>query len=250
MKMIVIGISVLLLAAGLPAQEIVTVFAAGSTTSAMDEILTLYQRQGRGPVRASYASSGALARQLESGAPAGIYISANPAWMDHLEKRGHIAEGSRENLLSNSLVLIAPDHRRQRYTLRQGMPLVRWLNGGRLSMGDPAHVPAGAYAQQALQHFGAWDSVQAQTARAENVRAAVVLVARGEAPLGVVFATDAAIERQVRVVATFPSESHDPIVYPAAIIKEHDSAAVRSFFAFLQSADAQRVFESYGFVAQ
>lgn len=250
MKRIILVIGVLLLAGGLPAQDMVTVFAAASTTTAMDEILELYQQQGRGPVRASYASSGALARQLESGAPAGVYLSANPDWMDHLEQRGLIDEGSRENLLANALVLIAPTQNRQSYAIRQGMPLGRWLNGGRLSMGDPAHVPAGAYAQQALQHFGVWDSIQAQAARAENVRAAVVLVARNEAPLGIVYATDAAIERQVRVVATFPPESHEPILYPAAIVKEHDSEAARSFFEFLKSADARRVFESYGFVVQ
>ncbi len=250
MKRTVLVIGALLLAASLPAQDMVTVFAAASTTSAMDEILELYRKQGRGPVRASYASSGALARQIESGAPAGVYLSANPGWMDHLEQRGLIAEGSREDLLANSLALIAPTQNRQNYSIRQGMPLGRWLNGGRLSMGDPAHVPAGAYAQQALQYFGVWELVQAQTVRAENVRAAVVLVARSEAPLGIVFTTDAAIEPQVRVVATFPSESHDPIVYPAAIIKEHDSEAARSFFEFLKSSDARRVFESYGFVVQ
>jgi len=227
-----------------------TIFAAASATSAVDEVLELYRQQGGEPVRASYASSGALARQIESGAPAGMYLSANPDWMDHLEQQGLLAEGTRQDLLSNSLVLVAPVQDRRSLELRHGMPLARWLNGGRLSMGDPAHVPAGNYARQALEHFGVWDDVQAQTARAENVRAAVLLVARAEAPLGIVFATDAAIEPQVRVVATFPSNSHDTIVYPAAIVGEHDSEAVRAFLAFLQTAEARQVFERYGFGVQ
>jgi molybdate transport system substrate-binding protein len=229
--------------AGVHAQERVLVFAAASLKNALDEAAA------QAPVRAvvSYASSSALARQIEAGAPAEVYVSADLAWMDYLQQRNLIRNDSRRNLLGNKLVLIAPATSSVKAAVEAGFPLAQLLGSGRLALGDPSHVPAGRYARAALESLGVWESVQGRLAPAENVRAALALVARGEAPLGVVYATDAAAEPRVRVVGAFPDGSHPPIVYPVALTVAAKGEAARRFLAFLGSQNASRIFEKHGF---
>lgn len=224
-------------------QDRVLVFAAASLKNALDEVAA------QAPVAAvvSYASSSALARQIESGAPAEVYLSADLAWMAYLEQRGRIRVDSRRNLLGNKLVLIAPAASTLRMTVEAGFPLAQSLGSGRLALGDPAHVPAGRYAKAALEFLGVWNDVRGRLAPAENVRAALALVARRETPLGVVYATDAAAEAKVRVVGAFPDGSHPPIVYPAALTVAATGERARRFLTFLGSPTARRIFEKHGF---
>jgi len=221
------------------------VFAAASTASAIQDIIALYG--ARGAVAASFAASSALARQIENGAPADIYISANPRWMDALAGAGLIETASRRDLLGNRLVLIAPADSPVRVDLSAMPALDALLGDGRLALADPAHVPAGQYARAALEALGLWPAVAGAVAPMNNVRAALVLVERGEAPLGVVYATDAAITDGVRVAAVFPESSHPPITYPAAIVAGHASPAVRAFHDFLFADAARAVFAAHGF---
>ena len=172
------------------AQEVL-VFAAASLQDAFDAVIEEYQAQGGGEVSASYASSSTLARQIEQGAPADVFISANPEWMDYLEERGLLRAGSRTDLLGNGLVLVAPPESETTVEIAPGFDLAGALDGGRLAMGDPDHVPAGIYGRAALESLGVWQAVEPQVARADNVRAALALVARGEAPLGMVYRSDA-----------------------------------------------------------
>jgi molybdate transport system substrate-binding protein len=223
----------------------VMVFAAASTASAIQDIIALYG--ARGAVAASFAASSALARQIENGAPADIYISANPRWMDALAGAGLIETASRRDLLGNRLVLIAPADSPVRVDLSAMPALDALLGDGRLALADPAHVPAGQYARAALEALGLWPAVAGAVAPMNNVRAALVLVERGEAPLGVVYATDAAITDGVRVAAVFPESSHPPITYPAAIVAGHASPAVRAFHDFLFADAARAVFAAHGF---
>jgi molybdate transport system substrate-binding protein len=195
----------------------------------------------------SYAASSALARQIEAAAPADLFISADLEWMDYLAARRLIQPGSRVNLLGNRLVLIAPAGSAANFAVDRGMPLARTLGDGRLAMADPDSVPAGKYGKAALEALGAWNAVAARVARAENVRAALALVARGECPLGIVYATDAAAEPKVRVVGAFPTGTHPPIVYPAALTAASANPAARGFLEFLGSAETKPVFERYGF---
>ncbi|MGH8686535.1 MAG: molybdate ABC transporter substrate-binding protein [Burkholderiales bacterium] len=226
------------------AQSPVVVFAAASLKNALDEAAT------RAPVPAvvSYASSSTLAKQIANGAPAEIFISADLQWMDYLEKRDRVRKGSRGNLLGNRLVLIAPAASAARATIEAGFPIARLLGRqGRLALGDPTHVPAGKYAKAALESLGVWDSVKGRLAPAENVRAALALVARAEAPLGVVYSTDAAAEPRVRVVGTFPERSHPPIIYPVAIMKTAKGERADLFLEYLDSPTARGIFKKYGF---
>lgn len=226
--------------------DTVTVFAAASTTNAVTDIAGLYQKHHPETVRLSFASSSTLAKQIERGAPADIYISANPKWMDYLEEKGAIVKESRRDLLGNRLVLVAPaDSGLENLTIDPGLDLAGLLKEGRLSMGDPDHVPAGIYGKQALTRLNLWESVRDKIARAKDVRAALVLVEREECPLGEVYATDAAISTKVKVAGIFPQDSHPPIVYPAARITRTGEA--ESFMAFLASDRAAAVFKKYGF---
>lgn len=239
-------LAALVLAAGCAcahAQDRVLVFAAASMKNALDEVVA------QAPVKAvaSYASSSTLAKQISAGAPAQIFISADLAWMDYLEQRNAIRKDSRRNLLGNRLVLIAPAGSAVQTKVEPGFPLARLLGSGRLALGDPGHVPAGKYAKAAIESLGAWNSVQGRLAPAENVRAALALVARGEAPLGVVYATDAAAESKVRVVAAFPEGSHPPIVYPVALTTRGAGPQAAAFLTFLGSPAARRIFEKHGF---
>ena len=246
-RLLAAGLAFVLLPAavnGAPAERVM-VFAAASLRNALDEVIAAYT--GPGPL-ASYAGSSALARQIELGAPASVYISADRAWMDYLEARGLLEPGSRHDLLANRLVLIAPSTTGVRGDIERGMPLARWLGPhGRLAIGHPEHVPAGRYARAALEALGVWDQVRHRLAPAENVRVALALVARGEAPLGIVYATDVAVEPNVRVIGRFDASLHPPIVFPAALMKG-TGAPARAFAAYLRRETARRIFEKHGFI--
>ena len=228
--------------------ETVTVFAAASTTNAVTDIGRLYMDEHKAKVRISFASSSTLAKQIDNGAPADIYISANKKWMDYLEAQKMIAPRSRVDLLGNRIVLIVPAQSDVKHiVIKTGFPLDKFLGDGRLAMGDPEHVPAGIYGREALIHLKVWEKVKNKVAAMKDVRAALAMVERGEVPVGLVYSTDAAISRKVRVVGVFPPESHSPIVYPAAVIVDHATPAVERFMAFLGSPAAKTVFERYGF---
>jgi molybdate transport system substrate-binding protein len=226
----------------------IVVFAAASLKNALDEIAAGWARDtGRPAPRISYAASPALARQLEQGAPADIFLSADLDWMDYVEKKDLLRAGTRFNLLGNRIVVIAPRDSPVTIDLKPGVDLAKALAGGRLAMANVDAVPAGKYGKAALGKLGAWDGVKGSIAQAENVRAALLLVSRGESPLGIVYATDAAAEPNVKIVAIFPEGSHPPIVYPAAQTKESRSPDAASFLDHLRSAKARPAFEGQGF---
>ncbi len=222
------------------------VFAAASTRDAMDEIATLFEGESGHDVTISYAGSSVLARQIQNGAPADVFLSANTAWMDVLEEGGLIAAGSRRDLLGNTLVLIAHDPEAAPVDLAAGDFATR-LGEGYLAMALVDAVPAGMYGKAALAHLGIWDSIAGQVAQADNVRAALALVSTGAAPFGVVYGSDALADPGVSVVATFPGDSHPPITYPVAVIAGHDRPAVTAFLSFLTTEAAGAVFEAQGF---
>lgn len=225
----------------------VTVFAAASTTNALTDIAKLFTEKGMGDFTPSFASSSTLAKQIVQGAPADIFLSANPKWMDYLEKEGMIEPGTRADLLGNRIVLIAPAASDITVEIKAGLDLASILGDEKLAMGDPDHVPAGIYGKQAMESLGMWEAVSPKVARAKDVRAALALVERGEAPLGVVYATDAAISDKVRVVAAFPGSAHPPITYPVALVKEKATPTAKAFLEFLRSPEAKVIFEKYGF---
>ena len=224
------------------------IFAAASLKNALDDIAAAWTKEtGKTAPTISYGASSALAKQLEQAAPADLFISADIDWMDYVEKKDLIKKDTRVNLLSNKIVLIAPKDSRTTTLAITGGDLAKALAGGKLSMANVDAVPAGKYGKAALEKLGAWAAVKDSIAQAENVRAALLLVARGEAPLGIVYSTDAAAEPNVRIVATFPDDSHPPIIYPAALTKDATNADARAFLDFLRSAKARTVFEKQGF---
>lgn len=225
------------------------VFAAASTTDVITEIGDLYMARNLGLIKPSFASSSTLAKQIASGAPADVFLSANPKWMDFLEEKNLLFQETRFDLLGNRIVLISPaDSALGQIDVAPGFSLADLLGkDGRLSTGDPDHVPAGMYGKEALQNLGVWDQVKDRLAPMKDVRAALVLVERGEAPLGLVYATDAAVSKKVRVVGTFPADSHPPIVYPLAAVSGGKTSEARQFMDFLKSPEARAVFEKYGF---
>ncbi|MCG8595289.1 MAG: molybdate ABC transporter substrate-binding protein [Kiloniellales bacterium] len=227
--------------------ETVTVFAAASTTDAVTEIAALYAAKSGVAVRPVFAASSTLARQIVQGAPADLYLSANPRWMDHLAERELVAPGSRLDLLGNALVLIAPLDFEAEVGVAAGFDLAGLLDGRPLALADPDHVPAGIYAKAALTHLGVWPQAAGRTAYAANVRAALALVDRAEAAAGIVYATDVAIARNVRVLDHLPAGSHPPIRYPLAMIAGRQSAAAAAFHAFLQGPEAAARFRTRGF---
>jgi molybdate transport system substrate-binding protein len=239
--------AVLLRALPAPAQEQVTVFAAASLATALESVARAYRAQGGGPVRFSFASSSTLAKQIESGAEADIYVSADEPWMTYLADRRLVETATRTSLLGNTLVLITPADRPRKVDIVRGVDLAGLIGADRLATGDPAHVPAGRYAQQALTSLGVWDAVGPKLARADNVRAALLLVERGEAPFGIVYATDAAASGRVSVAGVFPAGSHAPIRYPFAIVARRDRPEVRRFFEFMLGAEAQAAYRKAGF---
>jgi molybdate transport system substrate-binding protein len=220
------------------------VFAAASLKNALDDAAAAYPAA---QVTMSYAASGSLARQIEAGAPAALFISADEDWMDELAAKGLIEADSRTDLLGNTLVLIAPSSSSVRFEFGRDLDLAAILGDGRLALGDPQSVPAGKYAESALTALGLWAGVAPHLARAESVRAALALVDRGEAPLGIVYRTDAEADRAVRIVATFPAGCHRPIRYPAALIKPAENAA-RDFLAWLESPAAVPFFVKQDFI--
>jgi molybdate transport system substrate-binding protein len=226
----------------------ITVLAAASLANVLPEIGKSYETTTHQRVAFSFAASMTLARQVEASAGADIFISADTQSMDYLQMRGLIDARSRRDLLANSLVLIAPADSKLSLAIRPGFPLAAALGGGRLAMGEPASVPAGRYAETALMRLGVWDSLSGHLAYGEDVRATLAYVARGEAPLGIVYGTDARIEPRVRVVATFPADSHPPITYPAALVRDARSGAA-AFLVYLHGPAARAIFAKAGFAA-
>lgn len=228
------------------AQDVV-VFAAASLTNALDEAASLFEQQDGAHPNISYAASSALAKQIESGAPADIFISADLDWMDYLEERHLIKPATRHNLLGNQLVLIAPADSDLKVEIKPGLDLASLLKGGHLAMADTDSVPAGKYGKAALEKLGVWNSVRAAVAPAESVRAALLFVSRREAPLGIVYATDAKADPRVKIVGVFPEDTHPPIIYPAALTANSKSPSAARLLEFLGSPAAKPIFEKQGF---
>jgi molybdate transport system substrate-binding protein len=231
------------------AADTITVYAAASLTDALNEIDAAYQKKTGIEVKASFASSSTLAKQIEQGAPAQVFASADIKWMDYLDKKNLIDDSTKKNLLSNALVVIAPsDSAVGPQAISASFDWAKFLGAdGKLAVGDPDHVPAGIYAKESLTNLGAWNSLQAHLARADDVRGALAFVERGEAPLGIVYVTDARISHKVKIVGVFPESSHSPIVYPFAIVKSAGSPAVAAYFRYLTGPEAASVFRRYGF---
>ncbi len=225
-----------------------TIFAAASLTNALRDVNAAWQKQGHPAFRAVLGSSSTLARQIEEGAPANLFASADLKWMDYLAARKLIVPETRRSLLGNTLVLIVPADNKVTVTIRPGFDLMKLLGkDGRIATGDPAHVPVGIYAEQALKKLGLWQQAKPRIAAAEDVRGALLLVERAEAPVGIVYSTDAAVSRQVRIAGTFPADSHPPIVYPFAVVKGGDSPAARQLMQFLAGPEASAIFARCGF---
>jgi molybdate transport system substrate-binding protein len=225
----------------------VVVFAAASLKNALSTIAKDWETKTGNKATLSFAASSALAKQIESGAPADLFVSADLKWMDWAAERKLINDGSRKTLLGNTLVLIAPQDSTLSLKIEKGFKLAEALGDGRLAMGEPKSVPAGIYGQAALANLGVWDQVSAKVAGAENVRVALTYVARGETPLGIVYGTDAKSEPKVKVVDTFPADSHQPIVYPAALTASSTSPEAKAFLDYLSTPEAAKVFEGEGF---
>ncbi|HET8611456.1 MAG TPA: molybdate ABC transporter substrate-binding protein [Sphingomonas sp.] len=223
------------------------VLAAASLQESLSTAADAWAGQGHERPVISFAGSSALARQIDAGAPADIFISADEAWMNDVQRRGHVRPGTRADLLGNALVLVEPATSHARAPLRKGAPLARLLGDGRLAMANVAAVPAGKYGKAALQSLGLWKAVALKVAQAENVRAALALVERGVAPFGVVYATDAMASRKVRIAGVFPEASHPPIRYPIALLTSSTSADAAGFERFLRSAQGKAIFRRYGF---
>ena len=227
-----------------------TVFAAASLKEALDDAAAAYRQQTGVPVRVSYAASSALARQIEQGAPADVFFSADLEWMDYLQQRNRLDVATRRSLLGNRLVLIAPRASKAQVDLRRPATLLAALGDGRLAVGQTRTVPAGKYAKASLESLSLWNGVRPRLAESESVRAALMLVARGETPLGIVYASDAKAEPGVRVVATFPEDSHPPIVYPVAALRGARAAQAARFVQWLASPAADALFTKRGFTVK
>jgi molybdate transport system substrate-binding protein len=244
-------VAIALVLAGLPIEPArgadLTVFAAASLKEALDEQVGRFEAETGGKTVVSYAGSNALAKQIEAGAPADVFVSADTDWIDYLDKRDLLRAGTRIDLLRNRLVLIAPADTRASLPIAPGFALGGALGTGKLAMANPDSVPAGKYGKAALTALGVWTSVESRIARTDNVRAALVLVARGEAPFGIVYTTDALAERKVRIVGTFPENTHPPIVYPIAIVAASRSPNAQRFVDNLNSPAARPIWTRHGF---
>jgi molybdate transport system substrate-binding protein len=229
------------------AAEKITVFAAASMKNALDNADAAWTKETGKEVTVSYAASSALAKQLEGGAPADVFISADTDWMDYVAKKNLIKSDTRIDLLGNQIVLVAAKDKAKPVEVKEGLDLAALLGDGRLAMGQVDSVPAGKYGKAALEKLGIWSSVEKKVAGAESVRAALALVSRGEAPYGIVYQTDAASDPGVAIVGTFPSDSHPPIIYPVAITADSKNQNVPAYFDFLKSAKAAPFFEHEGF---
>ncbi len=230
----------------------ITVFAAASLTDALNTADVGYTARTGVKISASFASSSTLARQIEAGAPAQVFLSADTLWMDYLTRKGLIEPRLRSTFLGNTLVLVAPaDSAVARLAIAKSLDWRALLGSeGRLAVGNPDHVPAGIYAREALTSLGAWPVLEARLAPAEDVRGALALVERGQAPFGIVYATDARARPTIKIVGTFPPASHAPIIYPFAVVRGSATPAVKAYFRFLTGAEARNVFRRYGFAIQ
>ena len=246
----VLALLALALSTGTTRADTLTVFAAASLTNALQDIGKAFEAKSGHTIKFSFAASSALAKQIESGAPACVFISADEQWMDYLAERKLIIADSRRTLLGNRLVLVTPADSRVTVDIKRNFDLASLLGSGRLATGDPAHVPVGKYARAALTSLGVWQIAEPRLVNADSVRAALVLVERGEVPLGIVYATDAAVTPKVRVAGTFPADSHPAITYPSAVVAGQDTAAARDFNAWLRSDDARSLFNRYGFTVR
>lgn len=245
-------VAALLVALALPAaaREPVTLFAAASTARALGEAAALFREQEGLALREVHASSGTLARQIGHGAPAALFVSANSEWMDYLEARGRLVEGSRVALFGNRLVLAAPADGAWRLEIAPGLPLAERLGDRPLALADPAHAPLGRYAREALQTLGVWEALSPRAARAQDATAALALVARGEAGAGIVYRTDAMGSERVRIVDVFPSSAHSPIRYELALVAGRATPEARRLHAFLRSEAARAVYARHGFLVE
>ena len=230
-----------------PEKTTLTVFGAASVTNVLQDLGDAFTRETSIAVKFSFAASSTLARQIENGAPADIFISADLDWMDYLDARKLLSPGTRSELLRNRLVLIAPANSKAELKIGPGFTLAAALGQDKLALANPDSVPAGKYGKQALESLGVWAGVEKQVARCENVRAAMTLVSRGEAPFGIVYTTDALADKNVRIVDTFPENTHSPIVYPIAIVATSTSRAAKSLLDFLASPAASSTWQRYGF---
>jgi len=247
-KLIVGSVLVAGLVTQAQAADKVTVFAAASLTNAMQDIAAQYQKEKGVQVVSSFASSSTLARQIEQGAPADLFISADQQWMDYSISKQQIVENTRYTLLGNELVLVAAKASKiDNVEIDDKTQWTKLLGDSRLAVGDPDHVPAGIYAKEALQKLGAWSTLEPKLARASDVRGALALVEREEAPLGIVYGSDAIASKKVKVVGTFPASSHKPVEYPMAIVKDHEKPEVRAFYDYLKTPAASAIFKQYGF---
>ena len=239
----------LLLAVGQPvaARETITVFAAASMKNALDDANAAFTKATGVKVTASYAASSALAKQIEAGAPADVFVSADMQWMDYVAQKNLIKADTRANLLGNKLVLIAPlESKLDKVPIGQGFDLAKLAGDGRIAVADVKAVPAGLYAKAALEKLGAWAAAEPKLAMAENVRATLSFVARGETPAGIVYATDAKVEPKVKIVGVFPDGSHPPVIYPVAATATAKADAGK-YLNFLRGSEAKTIFEKYGF---
>ena len=225
----------------------VVVFAAASLKNALDAINEQWHRETGKKAVISYAASSTLAKQIEQGAPAQIFIAADLDWMDYAAQRNLLKPESRCNLLANRIVLIVPKDKAQKVEIKPGFDLVKTLGGGRLAMANVDSVPAGKYGKAALEKLGVWPSVSSRIAQAENVRAALLFVSRGEAPAGIVYQTDAAADPSVAIAGTFPENTHPPIIYPMALTAGTTNPDAEAFFAYIKSLKAKPLFEAQGF---
>jgi molybdate transport system substrate-binding protein len=224
----------------------VVVFAAASLTDAITEVGAAFTKETGIAITPSFAASSALAKQVEAGAPAQVFFPADEEWMDYLEKKQLLKAGSRRDVLANKLVLVAPADSKASVKISSGPALLAAIDSSRVATGDPDSVPVGKYAKAALTQLGIWNQLEARLVRAENVRAALAYVARGEVPFGIVYLTDANVEKKVKLLDTFPANTHPPILYPIALTTKADANAAR-FVQYVRSKPAAAVFEKYGF---
>jgi molybdate transport system substrate-binding protein len=243
---ILCAISLSIGAASVSAADI-TVFAAASLKEALDQNIKAFSTRAGHQVRVSYAGSNALAKQIENGAPADLFLSADEEWMDFVAQKNLLVPGTRRNLLLNTLVLVAPADSDVRLAIAPNFPLLAALKGGRLALANPDVVPIGKYARAALTALGVWNGIERSLTRSENVRASLVLVARGEAPLGIVYATDARAEPKTRVVDTFPASLHPPVIYPGALVAGRQNPASQALLDYLGGAEARALWVKFGF---
>ena len=248
LALVAVALGLLLAAPMAPARAAdLTVFAAASLKEALDQQVGRFEAETGVRIVVSYGGSNALAKQIEAGAPADVFLSADTDWADYLDQRHLLRSGSRIDLLRNRLVLIAPADTITSFSIRPGFALAAALGTGRLAMANPDSVPAGKYGKAALSALGVWSGVESHLARTDNVRAALMLVARGEAPLGIVYATDAMAEPRVRVAGTFPEDTHPPIVYPIAVVASSRAPSAQRFVDSLSSPAGRAVWVRHGF---